>query len=105
MENDCRYRDDNDGGEDRRNRQKCNVNCHENDQNRALHGKGEHVARLRKHRRIARDRSDNPRAADIFDRQQLRMPYLVHKANANFMDDRFNLGSRRDGDVGLGLDE
>ena len=40
-----------------------------------------------------------------FDRQQLRMPYLVHKANANFMNDRFDLGSRRDGDVGLGLDE
>ena len=92
-------------GENGRDRQEGHVDRHENNQDRALDGEGKHIARLREHRRIACDCRDDPRAADVFDRQQFRVPDLVHKADANLMDDRLDLGGRRDGDVGLGLDE
>ena len=60
--------DDDDGDEDRRQRQERHVDRHEEDEHRALDGKGEQVARLRQHRGVAGDRGDDARAPDALHR-------------------------------------
>ena len=91
--------------DDRRNRQKCDINRNEADEYRTLHGEAEHVASLGEDRGIASDCSKYARAADAFDRQQLRVPYLIHKAQTDLVDDGFDLGGGRYRDVVLGIDE
>src|SRR5262249_4063936 len=105
MENRRGHRHDDDRRDDRSERQERDVDRHEKDQGSALHREAEHVAGLCKDRRIAGDRGNDARPSDSLDRQELRASDLIHQTHTDFMDDCFDLGGGRFGDVVLGLDE
>src|SRR5919201_1585804 len=86
-------------------RQIRHIQCDEEDENCALGCECKRVAHLRERCGLLGDGADYFSTTDRFQRTKLRVPHLSHEAQAQFVDDRLNLGGRRNQNVLLCLNK
>ena len=86
-------------------RQIRDVDSDEEDENNPLACKRHHVRRLGERRGLLGDGRNYCGAANLVERQQFRVPHLVHEPHPQFVDDGFDLDGCGNQNVVLGLDE